>query len=95
MVRMMRGGRGRGARGFVPVQMVQSSQRLMVPASSMQPSFYPTTRERGGGGKRTTPIWHPWVACCIAEYKTVLSPFLPLPFLDPSVVSSLLLRDLL
>ena len=54
MVRMMRGNRGRGGssvvggRGFLPVQMVQPSQRLILPtssSSSIQPSFYPTTRE--------------------------------------------------
>lgn len=44
MVRMMRGTRGRGSRGFLPIQVVQPNQRLVVPAPSIQ-SFYSTTRE--------------------------------------------------
>lgn len=43
MVRMMRGNRGRGSRGFFPVQMMQPNQRLM-PANSVQPPFYSNTR---------------------------------------------------
>ena len=43
MVRMMRGNRGRGSRGFFPVQMMQPSQRLL-PANSLQPAFYSNTR---------------------------------------------------
>ena len=46
MVRMLRGGKGRGSRGYFPVQMVQPSQRLLTPATSIQPSFFPTTREQ-------------------------------------------------
>lgn len=44
MVRMMRGTRGRGSRGFLPIQVVQPNQRLVVPAPSIQ-SFYSTSRE--------------------------------------------------
>ena len=46
MVRMGRGGRGRGSRGFFPMQMFQPNQRLVVPPAQLQPSFYPTSCEQ-------------------------------------------------
>ena len=68
MVRMMRGGRGRGGYGgFLPVQMVQPSQRLVLPASSVGPPFYSTTRELTG-------------TCIIIPHVQYILSHAPVPF---------------